>query len=143
MDAMPTPSEYTRLSVEARLGERARTAWPQIDQLNVRHRGAFAYVEAELAHGERVQLMRLRYAGAASRWGLALYLASSDRYEDSLLPNGSPADALDCACRLHLAAPASGPDSPGQARPTGTGQSHPLKITSPTDPGRQYFKSSS
>jgi hypothetical protein len=109
MGAMPTPSEHTRLSVEARLGERARTTWPQIDQLHVRHRGAFAYVEAELAHGTRVKLMRLRYAGTASRWGFALYYASSDRYEDSLLPTGSatgtPADALDCACRLHLAAP--------------------------------------
>jgi hypothetical protein len=48
---MPTPSEHTRLSVEARLGERARTTWPQTDQLHVRHRGAFACVEAELAHG--------------------------------------------------------------------------------------------
>ncbi|MEY9997299.1 hypothetical protein ABIE67_009418 [Streptomyces sp. V4I8] len=105
---MPTPSEHTRLSVQARLGERARTAWPQIDQLHVRHRGAFAYVEAELPHGARAKLMRLRYAGAASRWGFALYYASSDRYEDSLRPTGSatgtPADALDCACRLHLAA---------------------------------------
>jgi hypothetical protein len=26
---MPTPSEHTRLSLEARLAERARTAWPQ------------------------------------------------------------------------------------------------------------------
>ena len=106
---MPTPSEHTRLSMEARLGERTRTAWPQIDQLHVRHRGAFTYVDAELAHGERVKLMRLRYAGAVGRWGFALYLASSDRYENSPLPTGSatgtPADALDCACRFHLAAP--------------------------------------
>jgi hypothetical protein len=105
MGAMPTPSEHTRLSVEARLGERARAAWPQIDQLHVRHRGAFAYVEAELAHGERVKLMRLRYTGTVGkRWGFALYLASSDRYEDPLLRTGNPAEALDCACRLHLAA---------------------------------------
>lgn len=106
---MPTPSEHSRLSVEARLGEHARTAWPQIDQLHVRHRGAFAYVEAELADGQRVKLMRLRYVGTVGRWGFALYLASSDRYENSLLPTGiatgTPTDALDCACRLHLAAP--------------------------------------
>jgi hypothetical protein len=109
MVAMPTPSEHTRLSLEARLGEHARTAWPQLEQLHVRHRGAFAYVEAELADRERVKLMRLRYTGAVGRWGFALYYAGSDRYEDSLLPTGSPtgtpADALDCACRLHLAAP--------------------------------------
>ncbi|MGW0633353.1 hypothetical protein [Streptomyces sp. NPDC002758] len=49
-----------------------------------------------------------RYSGTASRWGFALYYASSDRYEDSLLPTGgfagSPEDALDCACQLHLVA---------------------------------------
>ncbi|WP_406422823.1 hypothetical protein OH809_09555 [Streptomyces sp. NBC_00873] len=72
------------------------------------HRGAFAYVEAELADGERARLMRLRYDGTASRWGFALHYASSDRYEDSLPTGGfagTPEDALDCACRLHLAAP--------------------------------------
>ncbi|MDH6704211.1 hypothetical protein P3T27_000912 [Kitasatospora sp. MAA19] len=41
--------------------------------------------------------------------GFALYYASSDRYEDSLLPAGTfigtPEDALDCACQLHLAGP--------------------------------------
>jgi hypothetical protein len=109
MATMPTPSQHTRLSLEARLGERARTAWPQLEQLHIRHRGPFAYVEAELASGERVRLMRLRYVGAVGRWGFALYHAGSDRYEDSLLPTGSPtgtpADALDCACQLHLAAP--------------------------------------
>ncbi|MFE9500578.1 hypothetical protein [Streptomyces collinus] len=46
--------------------------------------------------------MRLHDVGAASRWGLALYLASSDRYKDSPPPTASavstPADALDCAC---------------------------------------------
>jgi hypothetical protein len=109
MSTMPTPSEHTRLSLEARLGEHARTAWPQLRRLHVRHRGAFAYVEAEPADGERVKLMRLRYTGAVGkRWGFALYYASSDRYEDALLPTGSPtgtpADALDCACRLHLIA---------------------------------------
>jgi hypothetical protein len=109
MAAMPTPSEHTRLSLEARLGERARTAWPQMKGLHVRHRGAFAYVEAELADGERVKLMRLRYTGAVGRWGFALYYASSNRYEDALLPTGglagSPEDALDCSCGVHLTAP--------------------------------------
>ncbi|MFR9798742.1 hypothetical protein ACL02U_23025 [Streptomyces sp. MS06] len=106
---MPTPSEHTRLPLEARLGEHARTAWPQLEQLHVRHRGAFAYVEAELADGERGKLMRLRYTGAVGRWGFALHCDSSDRHEGSLLPTGSPtgtaADALDRACRLRLAAP--------------------------------------
>ncbi|MGW1544584.1 hypothetical protein ACWCPM_30905 [Streptomyces sp. NPDC002309] len=107
---MPTPAESTRLSLEQQLGEHARTAWPQLTRLHVRHCGAFAYVAGELADGEQVKLMRLRYNGTATRWGFALYLAGSDRYEDSILPTGgfadSPADALDCACGVHLAAAA-------------------------------------
>jgi hypothetical protein len=80
-----------------------------LTRLHVRNRGAFAYVDGELADGEGVKLMRLHDGGTASRWGFALYYASSDRYEDSLLPTGgfagAPEEALDCACPLHLAAP--------------------------------------
>jgi hypothetical protein len=108
---MPTTPEYTQLSLAQRLTEHACTTWPQLTNLHIRHRGAFAYVEGELADGEAVKLMRLRYGGTASRWGFALYYASSDRYENSLLPTGAfagtPEDALDCACRLHLAAQTS------------------------------------
>lgn len=106
---MPMPSEHTRLSLEQRLGEHARTAWPQLTDLHVRHRGAFAYVEGELAGGDTVKLMRLRHGETASRWGFTLYTASGDKYEDAILPTGSlagtPEDALDCACGLHLAVP--------------------------------------
>ncbi|MFE4956530.1 hypothetical protein ACFRCW_21090 [Streptomyces sp. NPDC056653] len=48
--------------------------------------------------------MRLRYGGSASTWGFALYLASTDKYEDTILPTGSfvgtPEEALDSACGL-------------------------------------------
>jgi hypothetical protein len=33
-------------------------------------------------------LCRLRYGGSATRWGFALYLASKDGYQDSILPTG-------------------------------------------------------
>ena len=108
---MPTPSEYTRLSLEQRLTEHARASWPQLTGLHIRHRGAFAYVDGELTGGESVKLMRLRYTGTASRWGFAFHLASTDKYEDTVLPTGSlsgtPEDALDCACGLYLATPDS------------------------------------
>jgi hypothetical protein len=45
MAATPKPSESIRLSLEQRRGEDARTTWPQLRRLHVRHRGAFAYVE--------------------------------------------------------------------------------------------------
>ncbi|MEU6577881.1 hypothetical protein [Streptomyces sp. NPDC046805] len=39
--------------------------------------------------------MRLRYGGSASTWGFALYLASTDEYQDAILPTsgfaGTPA----------------------------------------------------
>ena len=50
--------------------------------------------------------MRLRYGGSATRWGFAIYLASKDGYQDSVLPTGmfagSPQDALACACDLYI-----------------------------------------
>ncbi|MFI6062457.1 hypothetical protein [Streptomyces sp. NPDC051286] len=105
---MPTPTEYVRLSLEQQLLEHADTAWPQLAALHIRHRGAFAYVEGRLPGGDTVKLIRLRYLGTASRWGFAPYSAAGARYEDALLPSGSPsgspAEALDCVCRLHLTA---------------------------------------
>jgi hypothetical protein len=60
--------------------------------------GAFAYVTA-----------RLRYGGSAARWGFAVYLASKNGYQDSVLPTGhtpgAPEDALDTACGLYLGDP--------------------------------------
>ncbi|MET8276506.1 hypothetical protein ACWD7C_32130 [Streptomyces sp. NPDC005134] len=47
--------------------------------------------------------------GSASSWGFALYLATTDEYQDAILPTsgfaGTPEDALDCACVLYLTDP--------------------------------------
>jgi hypothetical protein len=52
--------------------------------------------------------------------GFAIYLASRDGYEDSVLPSGlpigTPQEALDCACGLYLHDPSTwqqGPQPPG------------------------------
>jgi hypothetical protein len=56
--------------------------------------------------------MRLRYGGSAARWGFAIYRASHEDYEDSILPTGAfagtPEDALDCAAELYLDDPTTG-----------------------------------
>ena len=74
--------------------------------VQARFRGRFAYVDGELHDGEVLPLCRLRYAGSASRWGFAIYLASRNGYQDSVLPSGlragTPEEALDCACGLYL-----------------------------------------
>jgi len=89
-----------------RLRAHARTNWPQVSSVRVRYRGPFAYIDGELAHGEILPLMRLRYGGSAARWGFAIYLPSSNNYQDSILPTGtfasSPQNALDRACDLYL-----------------------------------------
>jgi hypothetical protein len=106
---MATVPQATKDDLERRLAARARTRWPQAAGLQVRHRAAFAWIDAKLPDGELVPLIRLRYLGSTDQWGFGLYLASSGKYEDQILPTGSftgtPEQALDCACELYLTAP--------------------------------------
>jgi hypothetical protein len=103
---MPIPPESTKISLGQRLRGHARERWPGLAAVNVRHRGGFAYITGELADGASLPLCRLRYSGYANQWGFAIYLASKDGYEDSILPSGHPVgtaeEALDCACGLYL-----------------------------------------
>jgi hypothetical protein len=50
-------------------------------------------LEAHLPDGTVQPLIRLRYGGSAQHWGFGLYLASSDRYENQILPSGFPSDS--------------------------------------------------
>jgi len=106
---MPAIPDSTKVSLQQRLSEHARKHWPQLAGVQLRFRGTFAYVSGQLDDGEILPLCRLRYGGSAARWGFAVYLASKDGYEDSVLPTGGfagpPEDALDCACGLYLNAP--------------------------------------
>jgi hypothetical protein len=106
MDAMATPPQSTKTSLGQRLRARARERWPALAGINVRHHGSFAYVDGHLTDGTVLPLFRLRYGGYANQWGFAIYLASTDRYQDSTLPSGYPVgtaeEALDCACGLYL-----------------------------------------
>jgi hypothetical protein len=100
------PPESTKSSLQQRLARRAGQRWPQLTDVQVRFRAQFAYIDGHLPDGQVLPLCRLRYGGSASIWGFAIYLASRDGYEDSILPTGqfvgSPEDALDCACGLYL-----------------------------------------
>lgn len=113
MTPMPTPPASTKTSLGQRLNTRARSHWPQLNRVEVRFRGRFAYVEGHLANGDKLPLCRLRYSGSASRWGFALYRASHDDYDDNILPSGqfagAPEQALDCACGLYLTDPTPDP----------------------------------
>jgi hypothetical protein len=105
---MTSPTS-TKTSLQQRLSARPRRRWPQLSGVDVRFRAQFAYVTGNLADGQTLPLMRLRYGGSAARWGFAIYLASKNGYQDSVLPTGytagSPEDALDTACGLYLGDP--------------------------------------
>lgn len=98
--------ESAKTSLAQRLDRRRARRWPQLREIKLRFRGGFAYVDGVLDDGDVLRLCRLNYAGSASRWGFAIYLASKDGYERSVLPTGSftgtPEEALDCACGLWL-----------------------------------------
>jgi hypothetical protein len=101
--------EATRRTLASRLSMHAREHWPDLASVKVRFRAGFAYVDGEITDGPTIPLFRLRYGGSSHRWGFAVYLASHDGYEDSILPSGdfsgSPEESLDCACGLYLADP--------------------------------------
>ena len=103
---MKAPPISTKDSLTSRLERHAREHWPELTHLEVRFRSNFAYVDGHRADGEAIKLCRLRYGGSASFWGFAIYRASHDDYEDSILPDGmpggTPEEALDCACGLYL-----------------------------------------
>lgn len=100
---MPTIPESTKASLVQRLHAHARRNWPQLAGVQVRYHGQFAYVTGELADGEQLPLMRLRYGGSAHRWGTAIYTASSNSYESQIWFTGTTEEALDLVCDLHIA----------------------------------------
>jgi len=118
---MASPPASTKTSLGQKLRARARERWPQLAGIDVRFHGKFAYVSGHLPDSTRLPLCRLRYAGYASMWGFAIYRASHDDYQDSVLPSGqfagTPEEALDCACGLYLADPAAWLTSPDADTP--------------------------
>lgn len=119
---MPTTiPESTKISLQQRLLARARERWSDLADVHLRFRGRFVYIDGELDSGEVLPLCRLRYSGSASLWGFAIYLASRDGYEDSVLPSGlpigTPQEALDCACGLYLNDPSAWQESRPEPHP--------------------------
>jgi hypothetical protein len=91
-----------------RLGRRAHAAGAvSLSALVGTSRAGFASVTGILPRGEQIPLCRLRYGGSAHSFGSAIYSAARGRYEDAVLltgsPVGTPQEALDTACTVHLA----------------------------------------
>ena len=141
--------DSTKTSLEQRLRARARERWPQIASLQIRHRGAFSYVDATLTDATTLKLCRLRYVGSASQWQFAIYRASHDDYDESVfftgLPVGTCQDALDTACGLYLNDPTAWTQPPTNLRarplssrgaPCSRGRLGPQDLDELAHPGR-------
>lgn len=102
---MATPAR-ARADLTARLQAHRRRRWPQLKDARVRFRASYAYVEATLPDGYDQPLFRLRCTDNRGRWAFAIWLASKDGYEQSVLPSGplvgAVEEAMDCACGLYL-----------------------------------------
>jgi hypothetical protein len=102
---MPIP-ESARRALARRLDLRRQERWPELLELTIRYRGSYAYIAGTTTEDDSEPLFRLRYLGSPHEWGFAIYLASKDGYEDSILPRGTftgaAEEALDCACGLYM-----------------------------------------
>jgi hypothetical protein len=114
---MPVPSRRLKDDLADDLDHHASIHWPQLGEVTVRWRGGYAYVTGHLdsdsdsdtedEDGPGIPLCRLGYLGLDEEWEFALYDPATDTYQDSVLSDGTytgtPQDALDCACHVHLA----------------------------------------
>ena len=98
--------DSTKTSLEQRLQARARERWPQITSLQIRHRGAFSYIDATLTDATDAQTVPAALRRLRPQWQFAIYRASHDDYDESIFPTGLPIgtcqEALDTACGLYL-----------------------------------------
>ena len=110
------PPTSTKTSLQQCPFDHARERCPQLAGVEVGFRGAFAYITGELPDSDTLKLMRLGYAGSAIRWGFAIYLASKDGYERSVLPTGdfagTPKTPSTAPAASTSTAPPPGPDQP-------------------------------
>ncbi|MEU0393693.1 hypothetical protein ABZ208_13090 [Streptomyces sp. NPDC006208] len=60
------------------MNERARAHRPQLDRVEVRHRGVIARIDGVLLGGEAQLLCRLRFGGAPYTWRFAICLVGRD-----------------------------------------------------------------
>lgn len=109
IEAMPVPSARLKTYLEGHLDFHASQRWPQLEEVTISWRGGYGYISAYLSEDDQLPLCRLQYLGSDTDWGFALYRASSEDYDVTVLPDGSPSgtpeQALDCALGLYLADP--------------------------------------
>ena len=106
---MAAPPASTKTSLQQRLSARARERWPELAGVDVKFRGAFAYVTGRLKDGDT----HTADAAAVRRISRPLGLRDLPGQQGRLRRlrpahrrfAGAPEDALDTACGLYLGDP--------------------------------------
>lgn len=99
--AAKIPEQVLR-QLSQRLTAHAKAKWPGCRAVEVRSRGAYAYVDAQGKDDAQLEpLCRLRYLGSPDSWEFAFFTWSREAYEPSVLdtglPFGTPEDCFDAA----------------------------------------------
>ena len=105
---MPTIPDSTKNSVISRLATRARERWPQIEQVKVRFKGGFGYVDA-VCRRRGLETVSAQVRRLRQPVGIRDLPGQPRGLPASWLPTGTPSgtveEALDTACGLYLSDP--------------------------------------
>jgi hypothetical protein len=106
--AMPVPPRRLKELVEGTVDHHASTTHPDLQEITIRWRGGYGYMDAWAGEGdendEQIRLCRIEYLG--DDWAFALYDPATEAYTEARLTNGqytgAPTDAYDTAALVHL-----------------------------------------
>lgn len=117
MDRMPVPGKKLKDQVEGALDHHASQRWPDLEEVTIRWRGSYGYIQAWTTQTEYIPVCRIQYLGD-DHYAFALYQASTETYAETRLPTGAytgtPQQALDCALGLYLNDPTAWDTDPQQ-----------------------------
>ena len=106
---MPVPSKRLKFDTEETVDHHASLAHPELQEITIRWRGSYGYVDAWAGPGddtdERIPLCRIEYLGD-NDWAFALYDPATESYQEAILHSGHhtgpPVEAYDTAALVHL-----------------------------------------
>ena len=85
LGTMPAPPRKLKDQVEDDLDHYASQRWPQLEEVTIRWRGSYGYVEGYVTEDDGIPLCRIGYLGSPDDWGFAIYQASTETYQESSL----------------------------------------------------------
>lgn len=86
----PRVDVYLQEEVEERLRAHVDEHWPNCSGLRTRRHGKFLYVDLKPSDTEELEpLCRLTFTGEPEEWELSFFSWSGERYEPSVLFDGS------------------------------------------------------